>query len=369
MTKLRVILAGHLPPPMGGIATFCQALLNSTLADKVDLHFVQTSSQRRSLLSSGKATWKNLVEAVEDCGRFFGSCITHHPVIVHICTAPGLSFLKHGLCVIFARIVGCRVILHPHCSFAKLYAGHSYWKWYCTRIFRLSRGIIGLSKEWLALQEILPEVKIYYLPNAIDIQPYQEIASRRSWDEKQQLQLLYLGYLGEAKGTFDLLDAFEMMDVGECQVVLNLVGDFMTSQDKGSVSKVAHQVNAGGKDCRLLPPIYGEAKLACFEHADIFVFPSHHEGMPMAILEAMASGLPVVATAVGGIPDLIANGVNGFLIPARAPRELSKAIERLYKDARLRSEFGNRNNLMAQDYHIEHYVQELVRIYAATVQR
>jgi len=368
MIKPRVILAGHLPPPIGGIATFCQALLSSTLADHVDLRFVQTSSQRRSLLSSGQATWKNIVEAIADCGRFFGACIAHRPVIAHICTAPGLSFLKHSLCVIFARVVGCRVILHPHCSFTKLYAGTSFWKWYCTQIFRLSSGMIALSKEWFALRELLPEVRIYYLPNAIDIRPYRKIASRRSWTKQRQIQLLYLGYFGEAKGTYDLLDALKMMDVGECQVILNLVGGFLKHQDKDRLAEMASHVTDDGKTCCLMPPVSGEEKLACFEQADIFVFPSHHEGMPMAILEAMAAGLPVIATAVGGIPDLIANGVNGFLIPPQAPGDLSNAIENLCKDARLRSEFGNRNILIAQDYHIEAYVQKLLGIYAQNIQ-
>jgi glycosyltransferase involved in cell wall biosynthesis len=353
---------------MGGLATFCQALLNSTLADHIDLRFVQTSSQRRSLLSSGKATWKNILEAIRDCGRFFGACIAHRPIIAHICIAPGLSFLKHSFCAIFARVVGCRVILHPHCSFAKLYAGPSIWKWYCTRIFRLSSGIIALSKEWFALQKLLPEVQIYYLPNAIDIRPYQKIASRRSWTEQHQIRLLYLGYLGEAKGTYDLLDAFKIMDVREGHVVLNLVGDFLTDQDQGRLAEMTSDVTDDGKKYCLLPPVSGEEKLACFEQADIFVFPSHYEGMPMAILEAMASGLPVIATTVGGIPDLIANGVNGFLIPPKVPLELSKAIENMCKDARLRSEFGNRNILMAQDYHIEQYAQKLVEIYAQTIQ-
>jgi len=354
---------------IGGIATFCQALLNSTLADKVDLRFVQTSPQDRPLLSSGKATWKNIVEAIRDCGRFFGACIAHHPDIAHICTAYGLSFLKHSLCVIFARVVGCRVFLHPHCSFAKLYAGTSFWKLYCTQIFRLSNGIIALSKEWFALQKLLQEAQIYYLPNAIDIRPYQKIASRRSWAKQHQIQLLYLGYLGEAKGTYDLLDAFKMMDVGEFQVILNLVGDFLTDQDKGRLAEMASHVIDNEKTYCLMPPVSGEGKLACFEKADIFVFPSHHEGMPMAVLEAMAAGLPVIATAVGGIPDLIANGVNGLLIPPQAARDLSKAIENLCKDARLRFEFGNRNILIAQDYHIEHYVQKLVGIYAQIIQR
>lgn len=354
MKKPRVIIAGHLAPPMGGIATFCQALLDSTLADLVDLRFVQTSSQRRFLSSSGKATWKNIIEAQRDCGRFFRACLAHRPDIAHICTAVGVSFLKHSLCVIFARAMACRVVLHPQCSFDRLYAGPPLWKWYCNRIFRLSSGVVVLSKEWFALREILPDVKIYCLPNAIDIRPYQIIASRRSWTDARRVRLLYLGHLGEVKGTYDLLDAFKILNVGESQVVLNLVGDVLTEQDEERLAEAAGDVADDGKKIWLIPPVSGEGKLACFEHADIFVFPSHDEGMPMAILEAMAAGLPVVATAVGGIPELITNGVNGFLIPPHAPIDLSKAIENLCKDVRLRSEFGNQNILISQNYHIDH---------------
>jgi glycosyltransferase involved in cell wall biosynthesis len=363
LKKLRVLLAGHLAPPLGGIATFCQALLDSSLADLVDLRFVQTSSQARFLSSSGKATWTNMVEALRDCGRFFRACVAHRPAIAHICTAVGVSFFKNSLCVFLARAMGCRVVLHPHCSFDRLYAGPRLWQWYCNRIFRLSSGIVVLSKEWFVLRELVPGVKIHYLPNAIDIRPYQEVASRRSRTGGQAIQLLYLGHLGEVKGTDDLLEAFKIMDIGGDPVALDLVGDFLSEQDEARLVPAAGAVSIPGKAVRLVPPVSGEEKLACFERADVFVFPSHYEGMPMAVLEAMAAGLPVVATSVGGIPELVADGVNGILIAPRAPRDLSAALEKLCKDARLRSEMGHKNILLSQDHHIDGYALKLEAIY------
>ena len=312
MTKPRVLLAGHLPPPMGGIAAYCQALLGSTLADRVDLRFVQTSSQRRPFSTSGRATWKNLAEAFRDCGRFVGACLAHRPEIVHICTAPGLSFLKNSVCVMSARLLGIRVVLHPHCGLAKLYSGPSFWKWYCTRIFRLSSCVLVLSREWFALQDLLPKTRVRYLPNAMDIRPYLKIAAERSGARNGAVRLLYLGYLGEDKGTFDLLEAFDALEFKPAKVVLNLVGDFLTDQDKLRLEEKIVRVDLRGKECRLLPPAYGDAKLALFREADIFVYPSHYEGMPMAVLEAIAAGLPVVATAAGGIPDRITDGGTVF---------------------------------------------------------
>lgn len=363
MTKPRVLLSGHIPPPMGGIGTYCETLLGSKLGEDVDLRFVQTSAQHRALLASGKATWGNLVEAVRDCGRFFRACLTRRPDIVHICTGPGLSFLKNSLFVLIARMLGCRVLLHPHCGLAALYGDGRLWRWFCARVFRISNGILGLSREWLALQESVAGDKIHYLPNAIDIGPYVQVASRRSRTDGSPIRLLYLGYLGEAKGSFDLLEAFKIMDIGGGEVGLDLVGDFLTDQDQACLAQMAARPPGPGKTWRLLSPASGAAKLACFERADIFVFPSHKEGMPMAILEAMASGLPIVATSVGGIPDLIVDGVNGFLAPPQAPPALARSIAALCQDRELRSEIGTRNTVASGEYHIPGHTRKLLAIY------
>jgi glycosyltransferase involved in cell wall biosynthesis len=73
---------------------------------------------------------------------------------------------------------------------------------------------------------------------------------------------------------------------------------------------------------------------------DIFVLPSLHEGMPNVILEAMAAGLPVVATNVGGTPEVVVDGETGFLVPPRDPKALADAIVRLINDPELRKRFG-----------------------------
>jgi glycosyltransferase involved in cell wall biosynthesis len=70
------------------------------------------------------------------------------------------------------------------------------------------------------------------------------------------------------------------------------------------------------------------------------VLPSHEEGLPNAVLEAMAAGLPVIATSVGGTPEIVAEGVTGLLVRPHAPHELAAAIARLTGDPRLREDLG-----------------------------
>jgi glycosyltransferase involved in cell wall biosynthesis len=73
---------------------------------------------------------------------------------------------------------------------------------------------------------------------------------------------------------------------------------------------------------------------------DVFVLPSHREALPIALLEAMSVGLPVVATNVGGIPEIIEDGANGLLVAPAEPSALQRSLERLFAGSELRSDLG-----------------------------
>jgi hypothetical protein len=205
-----VLISGALPPPMGGVGFYYQTLLNSSLAQHINFHFVETSSHDRQLSSTGTATFFNFIEAIKDCWRFSKAVFINKPQIAHISTAVGLSFVKHSFCILIARLFGCKVLLHPHCSLSVLYYERpNWWKIYFRQIIRLTNGIIVLSKEWLDLLKIIPERNVYYLPNALNTKTYESIAEAHLSDTqaKKSCNTLYLGYLGKSKGSFELLTA------------------------------------------------------------------------------------------------------------------------------------------------------------------
>ncbi len=369
-TKPRVLLAGHLPPPMGGIATYYQSLLSSSLPDKVDLLFVETSSQKRVLSQAGIFNFSNLVWAMEDCIRFAKAAIKHRPQVTHIATAFGLSFVKHSACVAIARLAGSRVLLHHHCGLDPLYTDKSrWWRWYFRQVIRLTNGVVALSKEWHRLVDIVPGCKVYDLPNAIDLSEYRAIAQGRGAVEASpaRLNVLYMGYLGRNKGTFELVEAAKKIADKGLPVFFDLVGEDLQPGDKEQIKQMVAQAGLE-ETVRVHPPASGAEKIEFFRKADILAYPSYSEGMPIAIIEAMASGLPIVATRVGGIPDQIENGVNGILIEAGSADQLASALEKLVSSPDLRTSMRENGCRIAMEkYDVEVLVPRLVRIYQETI--
>lgn len=88
---------------------------------------------------------------------------------------------------------------------------------------------------------------------------------------------------------------------------------------------------------------FGQAIIDAYHNADIFLLPSYQEGFPLTILEAMAAGLPVISTPVGAIPEVIENGVNGFLIPPRDSQALAEKINLLIEHRELREKMAENN--------------------------
>ncbi len=366
-TKLpRVLLSGHLPPPVTGIGIYYQTLLSSSLPKRVNLRFIDTSLRRRPGSETGKWSPLNVVSAIGDCLRFARAVLTQRPEICHIATTYGLSFLKHSICVLIARILGSKVLLHPHCSLYFLYERKGKtWQWFVREVIGLCHGVAVLSKEWNTLQEIIPGCRLYYLPNAIDLQIYARVGQEKieSEADKSCLRVLYLGHIGQEKGSFDLVCAARTVLEEDRPVVFDIVGQ---EQAAGDLQRLMTEIRDAGLETfiHVRAPVVGAEKIELFRSADLFVYPSYHEGMPMAIMEAMACGLPIIATRVGGVPDLICSGLTGLLVPPGQPDQLANAIRQLAVNPQLRKSMQVRSFQWAHaNFDIENLVSRLVQIY------
>ncbi len=192
----------------------------------------------------------------------------------------------------------------------------------------------GLRQEALA---VMPDLAIPVIPNGVDTTHFTPAPPPASLPApaSSPTRLLFVGRLSPEKGLRGLLTALAGLPAIPAWT-LRLVGDGPERQDLESQAQalgLADRVNFSG----WLPR---EALPACYQAADLFVFPSTDEGMPNTVLEAMACGLPVVAMRIAGCEDLVIEGETGRLLPPGDPAALAAALKTLIADPATRTRFG-----------------------------
>jgi len=188
-----------------------------------------------------------------------------------------------------------------------------------------------------------PAQQIVYLPNGIDVHEFRPSEEPKS-QVRQRLGLpvggsllVFTGRLRQVKNLNPLLDALALLSADFPAAHLVLVGE---GSERGRLEQHAAELGLGER----VRFIGGVDDVRPYLHAaDLFVLPSLKEGLSNSMLEAMACGLPVVATAVGGASDLIRPGENGVLLtPAPSPDEIAAALRPLLNDPALCREMGRR---------------------------
>jgi glycosyltransferase involved in cell wall biosynthesis len=150
-------------------------------------------------------------------------------------------------------------------------------------------------------------------------------------------RVLFAGSVTENKRVLDLLEAVGQLRSGGADVTLRVAG---AASDPVYAAKVAARASMLGLDGVLLGPLPAESLIEEYERASLLVLPSAQETSPMVVAEAMAAGLPVVATRVGGVPQLVDDGVTGFLVGVADTTALAQRMSSLLGDEERRQAFG-----------------------------
>ncbi len=270
--------------------------------------------------------------------------------LVHIHSASRGSFWRAAMFGELARITGVPFALHIHSGeFPAFFDGcNRFAKALVRRTFRQARGVICLTPGWKKklLSQIDPQAAMTSLPNPVAVP--NEIPLQNT---ESKLRLLFLGRLTEKKGLFDLFQAMPrvLARFPDLQLVVAGDGDIEMAREYATQSGIAHAVVFKGW-------VDGEKKERCLKEAALFVLPSHFEGFPVSILEAMTYGKPVVATCVGGVPEVFVDGIHGHLVPPHDPDALAEALLKLLADPELMARFGIAGYGHARDNFSTHLV-------------
>jgi len=173
--------------------------------------------------------------------------------------------------------------------------------------------------------------------------------------------ILFVGRLSPRKGLKVLLDALDYLTV---PATVQIVGGVADEEYERQVRERIHQITVRGVNVHLCGPLSGAELVEAYRNADIFVCPSLIESFGIVVVEAMSCGVPVVASRVDGLLDIVEDGVNGLLFEPGNAQELAACIERLWGNADLRKELGqNARESVLTRFTWDHVGEQIERVY------
>jgi glycosyltransferase involved in cell wall biosynthesis len=238
-------------------------------------------------------------------------------------------------------------------------------KW-VDKILSDSKFIISPSSSYIESSKYLRKYddKTIVIPNGINLKEFDINLSKHACRKKLNIPLdknivLFFGYLSPLKNPDTLLEAFKkVIDKLENSLLIFAGSGVMMDKLKklSIILKIENNVKFAGYVGKELRPYY-------YKSADLLCLPSSNECNPLSILEAMASNLPVVASQIGGIPDIIKNGVNGYLVPPNDLKKLSNAIIYLLKNKDIREKMGKNGRQKIKNYSWKKIAIETGKLY------
>lgn len=322
-----ILMLGPSVTSPGGIAAVVQAYQKHGLFQTWPIRYVSTTCQ-----GSSASKFMVLLRALATTLAYM---CTGKVGLLHIHSASHHSFWRKSLFMILAYCFGKPVVLHLHGgAFLSFYSQMPVLirSWCIQPLLTHVDTLIVLSQKWKdALATISPAIPVRVIGNPIEVSPEHH----RTFEQKPVPVILFMGRLEQAKGIWDLLEACASLAQRGYNFKLVCAGP----GNKAEAYSRALQLHL---DQHLVLPgwVEGETKHYWLSEATMLVLPSYFEGLPVTLLEAMAYRLPVIATAVGGIPDVIVSGENGVLIRPGDISALTEEIVHLMESPQHRKQWG-----------------------------
>jgi len=336
-TKNKILFVGSFKEAakdgsVGGQMFACRTLIMSDL--KNEFQFILIDSTADSV--PAPPVHKRIGKVLSRFFKLLFSLIKDRPSKVLLFSSAGLSLLEKGTMAIISKIFFTKVIFAPRSGLIKANVNNSVlYRLFTKFVINISDKVICQGASWKNFYLDLAKNsgdKMVVIQNWIDTSVY--IKNRPVYKNKSSfaVEMIYIGWIEEYKGIFDLINAIALIrdDVG--QLKLSVYGNGKKMEE---AKKLCEELGLN-KNVHFMGWADKETKLNALSRADLYVLPSHAEGFPNSLIEAMASGIPSIATNVGGISDLIVDRETGLLVEPHRPAELARAILTLYSNPELR---------------------------------
>jgi glycosyltransferase involved in cell wall biosynthesis len=358
--KIKVICVAPGQTVRGGIASLVETI-RVRVPDHIQFRIFATISNYLGSDHPERGNW--LVQAAVFIRAFLRVLLVgifSRKTVFHVHSSMRGSLLRKGLICVVLRSLRCRYVVHAHGAEDPLF--QSWVPQFVRRALlwgiRGADYFITLTRSWgdhYVTAMRLPADKLLQLPN-----PTVLPASLPDRTNREGLNILFLGRVGERKGAFEAIRAFAALpDDIRMRARLTLAGD-------GAIEEARNLADHLGCSPQTSTPgwVSRQEVDRLLGEADVFLLPSHGEGMSMALLEAMAWGLAVVTTGSGGADEFLVSDLNCILVKPGAIHEIATALCTLARNLQFRLRLGSEGRNTANRFSVDGYMTKLMYLYA-----
>lgn len=314
---------------------------------------------------------RRLLDAIGRACKFVGLMHRGRPDVVLLFASAGLSFVEKTLLALYARVCGVPAILAVRSGgFMEACRRSSVFRLIAGILLRVPRFVVCQGASWQQFYRelfALPGSRCPIVDSWAATPELVRVGIQRDCTGQGPVRLLFVGWVERSKGVFELLESVrQLVAEANVDVALTLAG-------RGSALAEAQSwVHSHGLDAHIhfAGWVGGVEKTSLYATADVFVLPSYAEGLPNAMIEAMAAGLPVVVTSVGSIPDVVVDSVNGLVVPPRNVHALTNALGLLAKAPNERDRLGTAAQVLASErFGVERAAERLAALVHSAARR
>ncbi len=334
MGQSKVLFLIHLPPPVHGSSLLGIQVYNSEIIHQsFEAKFINLLLST-NINSTGNFGLRKLWKSLIIISKLLFELIFHFPQICYFAlSASGFALIRDLILITILKLFNVPIVFHLHnkgvSMHGKNWLNHIMYKF----IFNKSKIILLSTYLYNDIEKYVQKDQIHICPNGVpDVNIFPVV--------KVKPTLLFLSNYIRSKGVLDLIEATQILESRGVKFQFNLVGSD-GDISRGELEEIISKKGLRSK-LSVMGPQYGNSKIDEFANASIFVLPTYYgnECFPLVLLEAMQAQLPIISTFEGGIPDIVEDGVTGFLVPQRDIMALADRMEQLILNPELCQQMG-----------------------------